>query len=190
MAQISALAERISNLPSEFDATALLSQLSKIQGMKLDIEGQIRELSNHEVLSEPPLSVKDFQVFRESLNQSVLKMTDPELKAKIIAQIVHKIKVFENGIEIFFHVGKSHYAQMLSGDSKVSSMSKVVCSNTLTIGAGDGTQTRDLCLGKASLYQLSYSRTPRNFREIEITVAWLGCQRLKMKGWVQDSKTV
>lgn len=25
-------------------------------------------------------------------------------------------------------------------------------------GAGDGTQTRDLCLGKASLYQLSYSR--------------------------------
>ncbi len=26
------------------------------------------------------------------------------------------------------------------------------------IGAGNGTQTRDLCLGKASLYQLSYSR--------------------------------
>ncbi len=25
-------------------------------------------------------------------------------------------------------------------------------------GAGDGTQTRDLCLGKAALYQLSYSR--------------------------------
>ncbi len=25
-------------------------------------------------------------------------------------------------------------------------------------GAGDGTQTRDLCLCKASLYQLSYSR--------------------------------
>jgi hypothetical protein len=25
-------------------------------------------------------------------------------------------------------------------------------------GAGDGIQTRDLCLGKATLYQLSYSR--------------------------------
>lgn len=25
-------------------------------------------------------------------------------------------------------------------------------------GAGDGIQTRDLCLGKAALYQLSYSR--------------------------------
>ena len=27
------------------------------------------------------------------------------------------------------------------------------------IGAGNGAQTRDLCLGKAALYQLSYSRT-------------------------------
>ena len=26
------------------------------------------------------------------------------------------------------------------------------------IGAGNGAQTRDLCLGKAALYQLSYSR--------------------------------
>lgn len=31
-------------------------------------------------------------------------------------------------------------------------------SNHRIIGAGNGTQTRDLCLGKASLYQLSYSR--------------------------------
>jgi hypothetical protein len=29
-------------------------------------------------------------------------------------------------------------------------------------GAGNGTQTRDLCLGKASLYQLSYSRVITN----------------------------
>ena len=28
----------------------------------------------------------------------------------------------------------------------------------LKFGAGDGIQTRDLCLGKATLYQLSYSR--------------------------------
>ena len=28
-------------------------------------------------------------------------------------------------------------------------------------GAGNGAQTRDLCLGKAALYQLSYSRTNR-----------------------------
>ena len=30
---------------------------------------------------------------------------------------------------------------------------------TKTFGAGNGAQTRDLCLGKAALYQLSYSRT-------------------------------
>ena len=29
----------------------------------------------------------------------------------------------------------------------------------MKFGAGNGTQTRDLCLGKASLYQLSYSRS-------------------------------
>ncbi len=27
-------------------------------------------------------------------------------------------------------------------------------------GAGNGIRTRDLCLGKATLYQLSYSRDP------------------------------
>ena len=32
----------------------------------------------------------------------------------------------------------------------------------MKFGAGDGTQTRDLCLGKASLYQLSYSRISLN----------------------------
>ncbi len=32
------------------------------------------------------------------------------------------------------------------------------CSNLGKIGAGDGAQTRDLRLGKATLYQLSYSR--------------------------------
>ena len=30
--------------------------------------------------------------------------------------------------------------------------------NNDKFGAGNGAQTRDLCLGKASLYQLSYSR--------------------------------
>lgn len=55
--------------------------------------------------------------------------------------------------------------------------SSVVGSNTLKFGAGDGAQTRDLCLGKASLYQLSYSRARR---EDEITVAWHSCQRLKL----------
>ena len=30
----------------------------------------------------------------------------------------------------------------------------------IKFGAGNGAQTRDLCLGKAALYQLSYSRVP------------------------------
>ena len=33
------------------------------------------------------------------------------------------------------------------------------------IGAGNGAQTRDLCLGKAALYQLSYSRKKLVVRE-------------------------
>ncbi len=32
-------------------------------------------------------------------------------------------------------------------------------------GAGNGAQTRDLCLGKAALYQLSYSRKQLVVRE-------------------------
>ena len=32
-----------------------------------------------------------------------------------------------------------------------------------TFGAGNGAQTRDLCLGKASLYQLSYSRMSKYY---------------------------
>ncbi len=46
----------------------------------------------------------------------------------------------------------------------------------LKIGAGDGTQTRDLCLGKAPLYQLSYSRNGVLKRAHKLSVVILSCQ--------------
>lgn len=43
------------------------------------------------------------------MKESLRKISNPEAKAKIIAKVVQKILVFEDGIEIFFHVGRSQY---------------------------------------------------------------------------------
>jgi hypothetical protein len=130
-------------------------------------------------IGDEPISFKDFDLFRLKMKDSLEKIADPEMKAKIIAKVVQKILVFEDGIEIFFHVGRSQYIDSsnfgglknktpsnfslgVSNFEFNSITSSVVGSNSLKFGAGNGTQTRDLCLGKASLYQLSYSRVIRN----------------------------
>lgn len=177
--QIAGFAERISQLPSNFDATPLLTQLGHLQSVKSDLEMQLLAVANSTEVGDEPITFKDFDLFRLKMKDSLEKIADPEVKAKIIAKVVQKILVFEDGIEIFFHVGRSQYIDSLNlsglknktpsncslGVSNIlpnSLTSRVVGSTSLKFGAGNGTQTRDLCLGKASLYQLSYSRVIRN----------------------------
>lgn len=164
--QIEALAERIGRLPKDFDAAVLISELSKLQGIKRDHESELENLKQAKPEMEEPLDIKDFETFRRQLLHLLENMNSPEAKAQLVSKVVQKVIVFENGIEIFFNVGKDHYKHELGGDSPSgsycsgphSAFFKVVGLNSLTFGAGNGTQTRDLRLGKATLYQLSYSR--------------------------------
>ena len=53
-------------------------------------------------------------------------------------------------------------------------MKNIKLERKIKIGAGNGAQTRDLCLGKAALYQLSYSRNSNtNITEIIVFVKYL-----------------
>jgi len=144
------LAERIGKLPKDFDATVLISELSKLQGLKKEYEVQLEDLKTEKPLLEEPLEVKEFEAFRVQLASLLESVHDPETKAQLIAKVVQKVLIFDNGIEIFFQLGGSHYKNELGGSKPSdSAFLNVVGSNSLTSGAGDGAQTRDLCLGKA-----------------------------------------
>ena len=137
--QTEALAERIGKLPADFDASVLISELSKLQGIKKEYESQLEDLKNEKPVFEEPLSVKDFEDFRPQLISLVESIHVSETKAQLIAKVVQKVHIFDNGIEIFFHVGGSHYKNELGGSkSSDASFPNVVGSNSLTFGAGDG----------------------------------------------------
>lgn len=173
--QIAALAERIGQLPIGIDASPLITQLGKIQAVKADLESQLLTVKVEADPLDEPIGFSDFEVFRLQVVRALNRVLDPEEQSKIIAKVVQKILIYDDGIEIFFHVGRSYYLselEMLGLKNKTpedfssgvlnfsanSLTSSVDSSNSLKFGAGNGTQTRDLCLGKASLYQLSYSR--------------------------------
>ena len=50
------------------------------------------------------------------------------------------------------------YTEAVIRFAQTASATWLCCHIKLKFGAGNGAQTRDLCLGKAALYQLSYSR--------------------------------
>ncbi len=167
--QIAALAERIGLLPKEIDAGALVTQLAKLQAAKVDLEAQIESSNGPQVAAEEPLSPKDFGVFRRQLKALLDQASDPNTKACLISKIVQKVLISENGIEIFFYAGKSHYQRELGDEnspgrildpsgSNNPTKNKTPAANaagadilfqlqsrsvvglpTLTLGAGDGT---------------------------------------------------
>jgi hypothetical protein len=65
-----------------------------------------------------------------------------------------------NGIasHLYFYVVQPYYAKATKGILRSFAKTAVPYEALAKYGAGNGTRTRDLCLGKATLYQLSYSR--------------------------------
>ena len=149
--------------------SCLITQLAKLQAAKADYEAQIELSKVPQVATEEPLSPKNFGVFRRQLKALLDETNAPNTKACLISKIVQKVLISENGIEIFFHAGKSHYIREL-GDEKSpglilgpsgsnnSTKNKTPAANaagadilfqlqsrsvvglpTLTLGAGDGT---------------------------------------------------
>jgi site-specific DNA recombinase len=112
--QIEALAERISVLPKDIDPQALYEQLKKLQSQKLETEGSLLIARTEQVKPEEILELSDLKQFTEGIRKHLLKAEeDPNIQTTIIKKIVYKIEITIHGIEIHFHVGKSHYTKEL-----------------------------------------------------------------------------
>lgn len=112
--QIEVLAERIGSLPKGIDPQALYEQLKKLQNQKLEVEGSLLIARSQQVEPEEALELTDLKKFTESIRKHLQKAEEnPDIQTTIIKKIVYKIEITINGIEIHFHVGKSHYTKEL-----------------------------------------------------------------------------
>lgn len=111
--QIETLIERVSRLPKGVNEKPFFDQLVKLQQTKEVVEGQLIQESS-KVRSDEVISYEDFSKFTASLKALVKKADgNPEIQSEIIRKITHRIEVTQNGINISFHAGKSHYRKEL-----------------------------------------------------------------------------
>ncbi|MCB9025994.1 MAG: recombinase family protein [Bdellovibrionaceae bacterium] len=105
--QLEALAERLSQLPKSVSATPIFKQMEKVELAKAKSEKQLEDLKRvGSNASDPPIGIKSYSAFLSSLRQLV-KSGDPEIKAKIIKRLIHRIEVGEREVKVYFNVDES-----------------------------------------------------------------------------------
>ncbi len=158
--QLEALAERLSQLPKTVSAAPVFKQMEKLESAKAQAEERIEGLSKAEQrTSQPPMNLKDYTIFLESL-RSLMIGDNPVVKAKIIKRLIHRIEVGEREVRIHYNVGNTLLREPLDLGSRLflhPKQGKVIewtkkssdqedpvaaqsffyqmCSNSLTIGA-------------------------------------------------------
>jgi hypothetical protein len=80
----------------------------------MDHELRLEALRGEQPNPEEPLLPKEFESFRKQLAHLREMARDADTKAEVIAKVVQKIAVFENGVEIFFHAGRTHFSPELA----------------------------------------------------------------------------
>ena len=105
--QLDALAERLSQLPKSVSATPIFKQMEKVEKLKKEAEAKLQEIKKMGArLSEPPIDLKSYEKFLESL-KSIMKTASPEMKSKIIRRLIHRIEVGKKEVKIYYNVDKS-----------------------------------------------------------------------------------
>lgn len=129
--QLNALTERLSEIPTDVDATPIYNQMKKIGITKKELEEKILMVrrQNHE--HELPAELADYLEFLKMLKASGM-VFGPVERQKIISQLVEKIELLPNGMKIHFFVGTSRIKKgpAKAGPSYVVSR----CSTNLTFG--------------------------------------------------------
>ena len=102
--QLEALAERLSQLPKSVSATPIFKQMERVEKAKTKAEKQLEEMQKqgHQT-NDPPIGMKSYTTFLSSLKH-LIKGSDPEIKAKIIKRLIHRIEVGEKKVKIFYNV--------------------------------------------------------------------------------------
>ncbi len=148
---LEALTERLGELPKDVSASLIFKQMSKLEAAKKVAQERLDELKNGYVgLQELPVDFQSYQSFLELANKVLGEGGDPEVQAKIIKRLVHKIEIGMDKVKIHYYAGQYSLGEVVDSpiatpDTKKNQKSKDSrqdseffkdkCSSTLINGA-------------------------------------------------------
>ena len=153
--QLNALTERLSEIPTDVDATPIYNQMKKIGIMKKELEGKILTARRQGHEHELPAELSDYLEFLKLLKGNGKIVLTPLERQKIIGMLVEKIELLPEGMKIHYFVGTSRIKK--GPDKTGPSLYADRCSTSLTIGGDMRDRTADLFTASEALSQLSYA---------------------------------
>lgn len=105
-AQINSLAVRLSELPSDVDATPIYNQMKKLNLDKSKLENYIRGIENELENKDYPAELEDYEAFLKSITDKKLDSLSPSDKTYLIQQLIHKIELLPKGMKVHYYIGK------------------------------------------------------------------------------------
>ena len=113
---LEALAERLSELPKGVSASIIYKQMEKLETAKKEALERVSVLRRESGgFRELPADFKSYQSFLKLVSKTLEEKTDPEVKARIIKRLVHKVEVGVDKVKIHYYAGED-FLQRAVGD--------------------------------------------------------------------------
>ena len=113
---LEALAERLSELPKGVSASVIFNQMEKLEVAKKEALERISYLRKGSGdFQELPAEFNNYWSFLELVSKVLGEKTKPEVKAKVIERLVHKVEVGMDKVRIHYYAGEE-FLQKAVGD--------------------------------------------------------------------------
>ena len=107
--QIEALAEHLSKIPKGVSPAPVFAQMQKLEVMKTAAQKELEEMANAGYLADEPMALKDYQSYLAAIQNLLSFAEAPDLRAKIIQRLVHKVEVLPDSFRVHYYAGKSAF---------------------------------------------------------------------------------
>ncbi len=145
--QIEALAEHLTKVPKGLSPAPIYDQMQRLDGLKTQAQAELEEILRLGFQAEPPVQLREYQSYLATIGNLLGFAQSPQLKAKIVQRLVHKIEVFPTTFNIHFLVDKAAMIKIdwePEGGVLEAKNNLVTGSNTLTSGGSARGRTVDL----------------------------------------------
>ena len=105
---LEALAERLGELPKSVSAMFIYKQMEKLEMAKKKATEQLETLKGHNqgYSRECPAEFENYRKFVGFIGQALEEEKDPEVKAKLLRRLIHKVEVGIDKIRIHYFAGQ------------------------------------------------------------------------------------
>ena len=139
--QLVALAERLSELPSGISASPIYKLMARVEEEKSQIEKLLEELRMQGCGSKRDVpELEDFQRFLKSVDRFLSDDTEEKIRTKAIENLVHRIEVSKEKLNIYYYIGKEDIKKGLPHQG---SLALFLSNPKNSLGNGSSTLTKN-----------------------------------------------